>query len=292
MSVARRRQLIEPSHSGLSIVRQCGLLSISRSGRYYRPVGESSQTLSLMRLIDEAFLESPYYGSRQMMRHLHRLGHQVGRGRVARLMAKMGLRAIYQKPNTSAPHPEHRVYPYLLRDLAIVRPNQVWCADITYIPMRRGFLYLVAIMDWHSRRVLSWRLSNTMDVGFCLDALEEALARHGWPDIFNTDQGSQFTSLAFTQMLSEDGIRISMDGRGRWMDNVLIERLWRSLKYECVYLHAFESGSALQADWSAGSAITMPGGRTLRSLDARRTRSIIRSAVHRRHGMPWRRWTV
>ena len=246
MSVARRRDLVEPLHPGLSIVRQCELLSISRSGRYYRPVGESPQTLALMRLIDEAFLESPYYGSRQMMRHLQRLGHRVGRGRVVRLMAKMGLRAIYQKPNTSAPHPEHRVYPYLLRDLTIVRPNQVWCADITYVPMRRGFLYLVAIMDWHSRRVLSWRLSNTMDVGFCLNALEEALARHGRPDIFNTDQGSQFTSLAFTQMLTDGGIRISMDGRGRWMDNVFIERLWRSLKYECVYLHAFESGSALQ----------------------------------------------
>jgi putative transposase len=247
MSVSQRRELIEPSHSNLSIARQCGLLSISRSGRYYRPVGESPQTLALMRLIDEAFLESPYYGSRQMMRHLQRLGHQVGRNRVARLMAKMGLRAIYQKPDTSAPHPEHRVYPYLLRDLAIVRPNQVWCADITYIPMRRGFLYLVAIMDWHSRRVLSWRLSNTMDVVFCLEVLEEALARHGRPKIFNTDQGSQFTSVAFTQMLTDSDVRISMDGRGRWMDNVFIERLWRSLKYECVYLHAFESGSALQA---------------------------------------------
>ena len=162
-------------------------------------------------------------------------------------MRKMGLRAIYQKPNTSAPHPEHRVYPYLLRDLAIVRPNQVWCSDITYIPMRRGFLYLVAIMDWHSRRVLSWRLSNTMDVTFCMEALEEALARHGKPEIFNTDQGSQFTSLSFTQMLTDADIRISMDGRGRWMDNVFIERLWRSLKYECVYLHAFETGLALHA---------------------------------------------
>ena len=161
------------------------------------------------------------------------------------MMRMMGLRAIYQKPNTSTPHPEHRVYPYLLRDLAIVRPNQVWCSDITYIPMRRGFLYLVAIMDWRSRRVLSWRLSNTMDVSFCTDALAEALAQHGKPEIFNTDQGSQFTSLAFTQMLTDADIRISMDGRGRWMDNVFIERLWRSLKYECVYLHAFETGLAL-----------------------------------------------
>ena len=162
-------------------------------------------------------------------------------------MRKMGLRAIYQKPNTSAPHPEHRVYPYLLRDLAIVRPNQVWCSDITYIPMRRGFLYLVAIMDWHSRRLLSWRLSNTMDVAFCTEALQEALARHGRPEIFNTDQGSQFTSLAFTQVLTDANVRISMDGRDRWMDNVFIERLWRSLKYECVYLNAFETGFALHA---------------------------------------------
>jgi putative transposase len=247
MSVARRRAMVNRLHPQLSIVRQCALLQISRSGRYYQPVGESEPTLALMRLIDEAFLDCPYYGSRQMMRHLHRLGHQVGRNRVVRLMRKMGLRAIYQKPNTSAPHPEHRVYRYLLRDLAIVRPNQVWCSDITYIPMRRGFLYLVAIMDWHSRRVLSWRLSNTMDVTFCTEALEEALARHGRPEIFNTDQGSQFTSLAFTQMLTDAGIRISMDGRGRWMDNVFIERLWRSLKYECVYLHVFETGLALHA---------------------------------------------
>ena len=239
--------MVDGSHPQLSIVRQCALLQISRSGRYYQPVGESEPTLSLMRLIDEVFLDCPYYGSRQITRHLHRLGHRVGRNRVVRLMRKMGLRAIYQKPNTSAPHPEHRVYPYLLRDLTIVRPNQVWCSDITYIPMRRGFLYLVAIMDWHSRRVLSWRLSNTMDVAFCTEALQEALGQHGTPEIFNTDQGSQFTSLAFTQMLTDANVRISMDGRGRWMDNVFIERLWRSLKYECVYLHAFETGQALYA---------------------------------------------
>jgi len=245
MSVGRRRERINPKHKRLSIVRQCALLQISRSGHYYRPTGESEDALALMRLIDEAFLESPYYGARQMMRHLHRLGHNVGRHRVSRLMRKMGLRAIYQKPNTSAPHPQNRVYPYLLRNLAVVRPNQVWCSDITYIPMRRGFLYLVAIMDWYSRRVLSWRLSNTMDVGFCVEALQEALARFGTPEIFNTDQGSQFTSVAFTQMLKDANVQISMDGRGRWMDNVFIERLWRSLKYECVYLHAFETGQAL-----------------------------------------------
>ena len=253
--------MVERSHPDLSIVRQCALLQISRSGRYYAPAGESEQTLALMRLIDEAFLECPYYGSRQMMRHLRRLDHPVSRNRVVRLMRTMGLRAIYQKPNTSAPHPEHRVYPYLLRDLAIVRPNQVWCSDITYIPMRRGFLYLVAIMDWQSRRVLSWRLSNTMDVAFCTDALADALARHGTPEIFNTDQGSQFTSVAFTQMLADANVRVSMDGRGRWMDNVFIERLWRSLKYECVYLHAFETGLALHAGllrWIAHYNTTRP----------------------------------
>lgn len=247
MSVERRRAIIEPAHAELSIVRQCALLGMSRSGHYYRPTGETVQTLALMRLIDEAFLECPYYGSRQMMRHLQRLGHRVSRNRIRRLMRKMGLRAIYQKPNTSAPHPEHRIYSYLLRDLAIVRPNQVWCTDITYIPMRRGFLYLVAVMDWQSRRVLSWRLSNTMDVAFCIEALKEALAQHGTPDIFNTDQGSQFTSVAFTEVLTAAGVRISMDGKGRWMDNIFIERLWRSLKYECVYLHAFETGSTLHA---------------------------------------------
>jgi putative transposase len=226
--------MIEPEHPQLSIVRQCELVSISRSGFYYRPAGETPVNLELMRLIDTQFLEAPWYGSRQMARHLRREGYTVGRKRVRRLMAKMGLAPIYQRPRTTVPHPEHRVHPYLLRDLAIDRPNQVWCADITYIPMRRGFLYLVAIMDWMSRKVLAWRVSNTMDVEFCLEALEEALARFGKPEIFNTDQGSQFTSPRFTGVLQEAGIRISMDGRGRWMDNVFIERLWRSLKYECV----------------------------------------------------------
>jgi putative transposase len=201
-----------------------------------------------MRVIDAAFLDMPWYGSRQMVRHLRRQGVNIGRRRVRRLMMKMGLSPIYQRPRTSDPHPQHRIYPYLLRHLAIERPNQVWCADITYIPMRRGFLYLVAIMDWATRKVLAWRLSNTMDVdvGFCVMALEEALARFGRPDIFNTDQGSQFSSFAFTAVLKDAEIRISMDGRGRWMDNVFIERLWRSLKYECVYLHAFETGSELR----------------------------------------------
>ncbi len=239
--------MIDPGHKRLSIVRQCALVSISRASFYRPPASESPETLALMRLIDEAFLEMPWYGARQMARHLRRLGWCVGRHRVRRLMRKIGLSAIYQAPKTSEPHPQHWIYPYLLRHMTIERPNQVWCADVTYIPMRRGFLYLVAIMDWASRKVLSWRLSNTMGADFCVAALEEAIARYGKPDIFNTDQGSQFTSFAFTNTLRDAGIRISMDGRGRWMDNVFIERLWRSLKYECVFLNAFETGSEAQA---------------------------------------------
>ena len=247
MSVERRRVLIEPGHSQLSIVRQCNLLSISRSSFYYQPVSETAGNLALMRLIDAQFLETPWYGSRQMSRHLRRDGHEAGRKRVRRLMAIMGLVPIYQRPRTTVPHPGHRIYPYLLRDLVVDRPNQVWCMDITYIPMRRGFLYLAAVMDWATRKVLSWRVSNTMDVAFCIEALREALARFGRPEIFNTDQGSQFTSSEFTDVLKAANVRISMDGRGRWMDNVFTERLWRSLKYECVYLHAFETGSELRA---------------------------------------------
>jgi putative transposase len=247
MSAERRKAMVEPDHPDLSITRQCQLLSAARSSYYRAPAGESEMNLALMRFIDAQFLETPWYGSRQMARHLRRHGWGVGRKRVRRLMRKMGLVPIYQRPRTSVPHPEHRVYPYLLRDLAIEQPNQVWCADVTYIPMRRGFLYLVAIMDWASRKVLAWRLSNTMDAEFCVAGLEEALARYGSPAIFNTDQGSQFTSLAFTDVLRAAGVRISMDGRGRWLDNVFIERLWRSLKYECVYLNAFETGSEARA---------------------------------------------
>jgi putative transposase len=250
MSVERRREMIEPGHPALSVVRQCELVSISRSGFYHKPAGETALNLALMRLIDAQFLETPWYGSRQMASYLRREGHKVGRKRIRRLMAKMGLVPIYQRPRTTVPHPEHRIYPYLLRDMAITRPNQVWCADITYIPMRRGFLYLVAVMDWATRKLLSWRVSNTMDAEFCMVALEEALARFERPEIFNTDQGSQFTSPRFTGVLQAAGVRISMDGRGRWTDNVFIERLWRSLKYECVYLHAFETGSELRAGLS------------------------------------------
>jgi putative transposase len=199
-----------------------------------------------MRRIDELFLKYPFYGSRQMARQLRREGISPGRHRVRRLMRLMGLEAIYQAPKTSTPHPEHRIYPYLLRNLTVVRPDHVWCADITYIPVRRGFLYLVAIMDWATRHVLAWRLSNTMDAGFCIEALREAMARYGKPEIFNTDQGSQFTSLDFTEVLKDAKVTISMDGRGRCLDNIFIERLWRSLKYEAVYLHELTDGFAAQ----------------------------------------------
>jgi putative transposase len=244
--------MIDSGHASLSIARQCELVGVSRSGFYYRPSGETELNLMLMRLIDEQHLKTPYYGARQMARHLRREGYIVGRKRIRRLMQKMGLCAVYQRPRTTVPAADHEVHPYLLRDLVIDRPNQVWCADITYIPMRRGFLYLVAIMDWASRKVLAWRLSNTMDTEFCMEALEEALQAYGKPEIFNTDQGSQFTSPRFTRTLKEANVRISMDGKGRWMDNVFIERLWRSLKYECVYLHAFETGAEARkgiGDW-------------------------------------------
>jgi putative transposase len=233
--------VIERDNKGLSIARRCVLLGISRSLLYYTPKGESFENEYLMRLIDAQYLKTPWYGARQMARQLKRQGHWVNRKRVGRLMAKMGLVAVYPAPKTSKPHPAHRIYPYLLGEVAISRPNQVWCADITYIPMRRGFLYLMAIMDWYSRRVLTWQLSNTLDADFCVEALQEAIARFGVPEIFNTDQGCQFASAEFTGVLALHGIRISMDGRGRWIDNVFIERLWRSLKYECVYLEAFES---------------------------------------------------
>ena len=242
MSRGERQEMIGRDRPGLSLSRQCGLLSISRSSYYYAAKGESPENLALMRRIDELFLKYPFYGSRQMVRRLRREGVRVGRHRVRRLMRLMGLEAIYQAPRTSAPHPAHRIYPYLLKGMKIDRPNQVWCADITYIPVQRGFLYLVAIMDWATRHVLSWRLSNTMDTRFCLEALNEALARYGKPAIFNTDQGSQFTGFDFTGVLKDAGVAISMDGRGRCMDNIFIERLWRSLKYEAVYLHELTDG--------------------------------------------------
>jgi putative transposase len=246
MSRGERKAMIVPGRPGLSLSRQCQLLSISRSSFYYAPRGESPENLALMRRIDELFLKYPFYGSRQMACQLRREGVWIGRHRVRRLMRLMGLEAIYQAPRTSNPHPAHKIYPYLLGNLAIVHSDHVWCADITYIPVRRGFLYLVAIMDWATRHVLAWRLSNTMDTGFCIEALREAMARHGKPEIFNTDQGSQFTSLDFTGVLKDAGVAISMDGRGRCMDNIFIERLWRSLKYEAVYLHEMTDGFAAE----------------------------------------------
>ena len=227
----------------LSQRRQCALLQLSRSTLYYRPKGESAENLRFMEIIDKQFLETPWYGSRQMARHMKRQGHKCGRHRVRRLMRLMRLVPIYQEPNTSKKHPAHKIYPYLLKGLAITRPNQVWCADITYIRMERGFLYLVAIIDWYSRKVLAWRLSNTLEADFCVVALKEALATYGPPEIFNTDQGSQFTSSDWIDELKKAKVKISMDGKGRWVDNRMIERLWRSLKYECVYLRAFETGS-------------------------------------------------
>jgi putative transposase len=232
----------------LSVRRQCRLLSLVRSNLYYRPKGESAENLKFMKIIDRQFLQTPWCGSRQMARFMQRLGHKCGRHRVRRLMRLMRLVPIYQTPSTSKKHPQHKIYPYLLKGLKIDRPNQVWCTDITYIPMRRGFLYLVAIMDWATRKVLAWRLSNTMEAEFCVEALKDALAKYGPPEIFNSDQGSQFTSDDFTQVLKDAKVKISMDGRGRWIDNRMIERLWRSLKYECVYIRAFETGKEAKAE--------------------------------------------
>ena len=253
--------MINPANSNLGIVRHCQILKVSRSGWYYKPREESPFNLTLMRVIDEQFLATPYYGSRQMTRQLRRSGYLVSRKRVRRLMRLMELQAIYQTPKTSLPHPQHKVYPYLLKDLTINRPNQVWCSDITYIPIKRGFLYLVAIMDWYSRKVLSWRISNTLDAEFCVQALKEAIDRYGIPDIFNTDQRSQFTSFKFTNILKDHGVKSSMAGKGRWIDNVFIERLWRSLKYECVYLNNFENGGEaklLIRNWMIHYNMTRP----------------------------------
>jgi len=233
--------VVNRQHPSLSIVCQCRMLDISRSGLYYQPKGISEENLSLMKLIDRGYLATPFYGSRKIAAWLKSQSHGVNRKRVRRLMQIMSLKAIYRRPRTSQPALGHKIYPYLLGGMKITRPNQVWAADITYIPMARGFLYLVAIIDWYSRYVLSWRLSNTLDTGFCVEALQEALKK-GKPDTFNTDQGAQFTSEAFTGLLKQHGIRISMDGKGSYNDNLFIERLWRSVKYEEVYLKAYEDG--------------------------------------------------
>jgi putative transposase len=232
--------MIDPEHT-LPLSRQSKIVGISRSSLYYRAVPISERDLELMRLIDKIHLKYPFYGSRRIRNELRDLGHDVGRGHVSTLMKKMGIMALYQKPRLSVPHPDHKVYPYLLRGVEISRANHCWAADITYLPMARGFCYLVAIMDWASRRVMAWRLSNTLDASFCTEALEEAIMKYGTPEIFNTDQGSQFTSEAFTEILDTHSIRISMDSRGRWMDNVFVERLWRSVKYEEVYLKSYST---------------------------------------------------
>jgi putative transposase len=241
--VSIRRSLVTPAGTP-SVRRQCELLHINRSMLYYQPQEVSAEELRLMRLLDEQYLAHPFYGSRKLVLALKGKGHTVNRKRVQRLMRVMGLEALVPKPSTSRSRPEHKKYPYLLRGLQVTKANQVWATDITYIPLARGFCYLVAVVDWFSRAVLAWRLSNTLEVGFCVEALEEALENFGVPDIFNTDQGVHFTSEAFTSVLLARGVRISMDGKGRCLDNVLVERLWRSLKYEEVYLHAYEDARA------------------------------------------------
>ena len=227
----------------LPVVRQCELLNLSRSSVYYTPLPVSESDLALMRRIDELHLNHPFAGAR-MLRDLLRLeGIRVGRRHVSTLMRKMGIEALYRRPNTSRKHPQNPVFPYLLRSLDITRANQVWAMDITYIPMRKGFVYLAAVLDWATRRVLSWRLSNSLTTDFCIEAVEAAIQRHGKPEIFNTDQGSQFTSREFVDLILGHGIQVSMDGKGRWVDNVFVERLWKSVKYEEVYLHAYDSVS-------------------------------------------------
>jgi putative transposase len=250
MSPGERRALVDRDDPDLSVAAQCRLLKVARSTLYYQPAPVDADDLALMRRMDELYTKWPFYGSRRMVAALRQDGWIVNRKRVRRLMRVMGLEAIYQKPNTSKGHPDHKVYPYLLRGLAIDRPNQVWCADITYIPMAKGFVYLVAVMDWYSRRVLAWRMSITMEADFCVEALQEAIARHGQPEIFNTDQGVQFTRAGFLDELESRGIRVSMDGKGRFLDNIFIERLWRSLKYEDVFIKAY--GSVAEARQGIG----------------------------------------
>jgi putative transposase len=236
-----KRRLVQESNSPLSMRQRCALVSMHRSNLYYEPQPTPRADLVLMKVIDSIYLRLPFFGSRRMSDELAAMGRTVNRKHVQRLMRLMGLEALAPKPNLSKCHPSHKKYPYLLRYLEVTRANQVWATDITYIPLANGFVYLVAIIDWYSRAVLAWRLSNTLDLTFCIEALEEALGRYGQPEIFNSDQGVQFTSEAFTKVLLERGVKISMDGKGRCLDNVFVERLWRSLKYEEVYLHAYET---------------------------------------------------
>ncbi len=241
--------MIDKSHA-LSLTRQAKALNISRSAVYYKPRAVSAEDLAIMRRIDELHLDFPFAGSRMLRDMLAREGVSIGRRHVATLMKRMGIEAIYRRPNTSKPAPGHKIYPYLLRGVKVEKANQVWATDISYIPMARGFVYLVAVVDWFSRRVLSWRVSISMESDFCVEALEEALAKHGKPEIFNTDQGSQFTSVDFTGVLKKHGVSISMDGKGSWRDNVFVERLWRSVKYEEVYLRAYDSVADARASLS------------------------------------------
>ena len=238
--------MIDRDHA-LALTRQAKLLKVSRGSLYYQARPAPAADLAIMRRIDELHLDYPFAGSRMLRDLLRGEGIEIGREHVATMMKRMGIEAIYRRPNTSKPAPGHKIYPYLLRSVAVERPNQAWAMDITYIPMARGFVYLTAVVDWFSRRVLSWRVSITMEVAFCLEAVEEALAKYGRPEIFNTDQGSQFTSAAFTGVLLDNAIAISMDGKGAWRDNVFVERLWRSVKYEEVYLHAYDSVTAARA---------------------------------------------
>lgn len=230
------------------MARQCELLGVSRSSLYYEPIAPSKEELEICRLLDQQYLETPFYGSRRMTVWLQKQGLNVNRKRVQRLMRQLGLEALYPKPKLSQKHPEHEVYPYLLRGVSVTRTDQVWSTDITYLPVLHGHYYLIAIMDWYSRKVLSWRVSNTLEVEFCVEALEAALLDYGKPEIFNSDQGSQFTAKAFTGCLKAAEVKISMDGRGRYLDNIFIERLWRSLKYELIYLMAFENGKHLHQE--------------------------------------------
>ena len=264
--------MIDRTHN-LPVVRQCEILELARSTAYYTPKPTSPEDLALMRRMDELHLDFPFAGSRMLRDLLRNEGRPVGRKRVRRLMRQMGIEALYRKPNTSRRHAAHPIYPYLLRNLSIERPNHVWATDITYIPMHRGFVHLVAIVDWYSRRVLAWRLSNTLTTDFCIEALEEAITRYGTPDIFNTDQGSQFTSAEFTGVLKAHEIRISMDGKGCWRDNVFVERLWRTIKYEEVYLKAYDSVS--QAKASLGQFITFYNGRRPHQTFAGKTPDMI-----------------
>ncbi|MEL6229683.1 MAG: IS3 family transposase [Cyanobacteria bacterium J06627_3] len=248
LGLGERKAMVDATHDQLSIVRQCQLLRVNRSTLYYRPAKPSAANLTLLKLIDQQYLKTPFYGSRRMREYLREQGYQVNRKRVQRLMHQLGLQAIYPKPKLSKRHPDHTVYPYLLRGVEIVRVNQVWSTDITYLPVLKGHFYLVAIMDWFSRKVLSWQVSNTMDVQLCMAALNRALEQYPKPEIFNSDQGAQFTANAFTQRLKQSDILISMDGRGRCHDNIFIERLWRSVKWELIYIKAFDDGTHLMKE--------------------------------------------